>query len=114
MRWAVFIRTSRDLDNLAEQLRTLLNVGSVNPTSYQRDQRRESMNMGGTYYLFEVIGLELLLLRNSGEALIEEREDFSFYLAVRRGMDHVGEQVATHLAEQISSVGMVAIAAEVE
>ncbi len=66
------------------------------------------MSRGGTYYLFEVLGLELLLIQNAGEAQIPERSTWPFYIVVN-GQDAdedllVG--VSTHLAQVLRKEGL--------
>jgi hypothetical protein len=78
----VYIRAAMDLEGVATVFSRGVNVASVNRSSYQREQRRDSMNRGGRYFLFEVFGLEILLVQNLGEAHIPERSAWPFYLAV--------------------------------
>lgn len=112
MRWAVFLSSELDLDEIASALRRLLGLSTKNPTEYQRDQLRYSLNMGGTYYLFEVLGFELLLLVNRGEVLIEERSAFDYYLGISGVTAPVGEELAVRIARQLSECGIVAEPAE--
>lgn len=114
MRWAVFIRSDVSLDDVAAQLRLVLNLRSSNLKSFQREQRRDSVNMGGAYYLFEALGLELLLLANRGEVLIEERSDFAYFLAIAQAEDSMSAELAAHLSTCLAASGITAEAGELD
>lgn len=103
----VYLKTNLDLDALGRAISKLLNVAERNPTSYQVEQRRHSENRGGTYYLFEVLGLELLLLQNAAEAAIPERPDWPFYLlvGVQGAKRELAGQLCKHLAELLRREG---------
>lgn len=78
----VFFKNDLPFDALAQRLREILNIPDRNITPYLAQQKRESVNMGGEYYLFEVFGLELKLLRNVGEVEIAERSGWPHYLFI--------------------------------
>jgi hypothetical protein len=77
--YEVYFDTKLTIDDFASMLRSLLNLPDTNRSAHQRDQRRDGANYGGIYYLFEVLGFELLLLANVGEVAIPERYDHSLY-----------------------------------
>jgi hypothetical protein len=79
----IFLRWDGDIDELALKLREALNLPHANRTPYQTDQRRISDSRGGVYYLFEVLGTELLLLRNGGEAEVPEWREYPYYIVVQ-------------------------------
>lgn len=95
-----YIKTELDLDGVAHVLRAAVNAASENQTSYQREQRRESANYDGLYYLIEVFGLTLTLVRNSGEAAIDERAEWPYYIIVssNAALADGGRSMAEHLA----------------
>ena len=103
----VYLRGESSLDAMAQRLRDLLNIPPQN--KIVRDQKRESLNMGGDYYRFEVFGLTLELLSNSGEVQIPERADWPFYLLLR-GEDGVDppliDSIAEYLAQLARTVGL--------
>lgn len=76
----IYLRTDLDLDQLAKKVSNILNIAPENRSSYQLEQRRESQNKGGTYYLFEVFGVELIVLQNNGEVQIPERRGWPYYI----------------------------------
>lgn len=78
----VYLRTGLDIDEVASIIATAINVAPTNRSLHQRVQRRESLNRGGTYFLFETFGLELLLLQNLGEVQIPDRSEWNYYLLV--------------------------------
>lgn len=78
----VFFKDDLTFDTLAQRIREAMNIPERNRAAYHVHQKRESMNMGGEYYLFEVFGLTLKLLRNAGEVEITERLDWPYYLFV--------------------------------
>ncbi len=83
-----------------------VNVASKNPSSHQQEQRRQSANFGGEYYLFEVFGVTLTLVRNQGEVEVPERTAWPYYVIVSaesapteflRGLaQHLACLLATH------------------
>lgn len=79
----IYIKYEGSFDDLAEIIRCQLNIASQNVSEYIHEQKRESMNYGGVYYIFEAIGCTFTLLNNSGEVEIPERSDFMYYLIVR-------------------------------
>jgi hypothetical protein len=99
----VFIKTSQDLDGLAETLRDILSLPGRNRSAYQADQAREGANYGGRYYLFEVLGLELYLLSNAGDAEIPGFPAFPYYLFLE-GRSDADEQTLEHLTIYLRDV----------
>ena len=107
--WEVYFDTRLDIDEFAGALRRLLNLPCENLTAHQRAQRRESANYGGIYYLFEVLGFELLLLRNLGETEIPERYDHSLYMIISGGSDTANGSLAEHIKEMAVREGIPAV-----
>jgi len=97
--YEVYFETTMGLETFANWLRDLLNLPTSNKSSYQREQQREGVNLGGTYYLFEVLGMELLLLRNMGETEIPERPTFPLYLVIRSGSAVLDQVIAEWIRE---------------
>ena len=105
----VYLRGESSLEALAQRLRELLNIPLENKTSYQREQKRTGVNMGGEYFLFEIFGLTLTLLTNSGEVQIPERPDWPYYLLVtgKYGIDpHLIDATAEYLAQLARTAGL--------
>ena len=99
----VYFRGETSLDALAQRLRELLNIPLQNKSPYQREQKRIGANMGGDYFLFEIFGLTLTLLNNSGEVEILERRDWPYYLLVS-GHDGVDSQLIDAIAEYLAQI----------
>jgi len=93
----IYFDTSMSLDELATEIRRILNLPDRNGSHHQVDQRRFGENMGGTYYLFEVLGFTLTLLANLGEAEIPERYDHAYYLMLEGGNEDVRRVLGSHL-----------------
>lgn len=104
--YEVYVRTAMGLEGFAHWLRELLNIPATNISPHATPQGRESANYGGAYYLFEVLGLELLLLRNAGEVEIPERPDFQLYLLVRSGDEEVDGALARHIQRILTRSGI--------
>jgi len=100
-----YIKAEKDLHQMAALLSGLVNVASQNPTSYQKEQRRHSENRGGEYYLFEVFGLTLVLIRNADDGLIPERKDWPYYVVIEcdGSSQEFLRALAGHLARLLSS-----------
>jgi hypothetical protein len=105
----VYFDTRLDIDGFVALLRSVLNLPAENRTEYQREQRRESINYGGVYYLFEVLGFKLLLLQNLGETEIPERYDHSLYLVINGGADAANAALAEHIKEVVVREGIPAV-----
>lgn len=106
--YEVYIRTPVGHDQVAGILARLL--GAVDPKAADAGDahKRESSNLGGTYYLFEVIGVEFLLLCNAGDVEIPERGDFQFYLVIRSGSEDLDHALASHVGRMLERDGLVA------
>jgi len=96
----LYIKSEFTLHHIAVMIRNVLNVNNTNTTNYQREQKRFGENYGGEYYLFEVIGLELFLLSNKGEALEEDFNDYEYYLMVK--IKTTDDKVVFYLAEYLT------------
>jgi len=97
----IFIKSEESLGFLAGVLKKHLNIADSNITEYQRDQKRESLSYGGEYFLFEVFGIELKLVRNVGEAKITERADCGYYVIVENqnfSNEMASNEICKHLA----------------
>lgn len=100
----VYVRTDLELDEFARSFRQVLNIPETNGVS-AAPQLRDGANFGGAYYLFEVLGIELILLVNSGEVAIPERGDYQFYVLVRSGDEEVETVVANHVKGELIRSG---------
>lgn len=75
----IFFKTNLNLDELAVTFREILNIPPTNRS--QIVQARDGLNIGGgLYYYFEIFGLKLYLIRNSGEVAYPEKGEFQFYI----------------------------------
>ncbi len=78
----LYFKTDKTLHELAIDIRSVLNISSVNQTSYQIVQSRYSDNFGGDYYIFEVLGLTLTLISNLGDIIIENKREYNYFLLI--------------------------------
>lgn len=101
----VYIKSKISLDEVAQQLRSVLKLPNENQTSYQRDQKRNGLNMGGDYYLFENSDGVLRLVKNSGEMLVEERKDWNYYVLVESD-DKDEKEIAEFIQQKLNSVSV--------
>lgn len=67
------------------------------------------MTYGGVYYLFEVLGFELTLLRNLGETEIPERYNCSIYLVISGGAGPANAALAEHIRRVMVREGTPAV-----
>jgi hypothetical protein len=102
----VYFKTSMGLENFALWLRDLLNLPLVNKSPYQIEQQRYSLNHGGDYYLFEVLGVELLLLRNHGEVEVPEYGDYYLYLLVQSASGSLNSSIAENICALVNAEGI--------
>lgn len=101
----VYIKSENSLDGLARQLRNVLELPNHNRSSYQKEQKRHGLNMGGDYYLFEKSDEILKLVENTGEMLVEERKDWNYYILVESDEEDE-EQIAKLLRQKLNAAGM--------
>ena len=106
MTYEVYFVTTLARDEFAQFFRQLLNLALTNASGHQVDQRRDSLNRGGLYFLFEVLGLELILMSNVGEAAIPERGEASVYVLVEGGDEHIRQAVAHQIARLATRAGV--------
>lgn len=105
--YEVYFDTRQNIDDFADWLRQALNLAAENRSLGQQNQRREGANYGGLYYLFEVLGMELVLLKNLEEVAIPERYDYPLYLVVGRSGDSATNlAVATHICALAQAAGI--------
>lgn len=78
----IFIDTSLSLEQIAFELKKLLNARDTNIHS-AGPQLRYGDNYGGEYYLIECMGLEVIIIENTDDALIDEYGDYKFYLLIQ-------------------------------
>ncbi|KAB2809453.1 hypothetical protein F9L07_20730 [Pimelobacter simplex] len=103
--YEVYIRSQLEHGQVARILACLLGQADSKAADAYK---RESSNLGGTYYRFEVIEVEFLLLRNAGDVEIPERGDFQFYLVIRSGSERLDHALAVHVARILERDGLVA------
>lgn len=110
----IFIKSDKTLDDEAIVLRDLLNIPEHNVTEGIKDQDRDSINHGGAYYLFEIMGLELNLLENKGEVGIPQKSDYKFYIYIRPKtlMLETIQPLVKHITAFLISKGIEAIEGE--
>ena len=87
----VYLSSENSIEAVAQKVRDLFDLATVNTTSYQQDQKRESVNYGGTYYLLESGDVLFTVVRNSGEAQIKERREYNYYIIVEGPSEIISE-----------------------
>ena len=102
--YEVYIKTESSLDELALRLKEVLNLPKENQSNFSKDQRRSSTNKGGAYYLFEVLGFTLELIRNKGEVEIPERAEWNYYLLIYSDEVVSDETAVATLADHICAI----------
>jgi len=94
------------LDALAGQLRHFLALGEENAVPGSEDQRRDSANWGGAYWLFDVLGVKIRLVTNAGEMETPERAGYGYYVVVETPSDTLSRELAEHVARILANSGM--------
>lgn len=105
----IFIQTKKSYEELASQIRDILNVKNTNVSPEIHIQERYGLNIGGgEYFVFEGLGLQVYLIQNQGEVLIEEREEWPFYLYVEEedAADEFLNTMTSHLSKLLSTAGI--------
>lgn len=88
----VLIKSEASLDQLGHAIGAALNVAASNPNPASREQKRYSRNKGGSYYLFEVCGIELNLICNNGEASLGRAKEWQYYVWIDSTLEAYDEQ----------------------
>lgn len=105
--YEVYFDTRLGIDEFADWLRQKLNLATENRSPHQQSQRREGANHGGLYYLFQVLGMEMVLMTNVDEVAIPEHGDYSLYLVVgRSGDDTTNRAVSNHISAIAKEAGI--------
>lgn len=99
----IFIKSEDSLHELAKKIRQILNIGDTNVSSWIKEQYRDSINYGGEYYRFEVLGFELCLLSNKGEVEIEEQDEYPYFIVIEGAVKNIGNECSNKLALHISN-----------
>jgi hypothetical protein len=110
----IFFKTNLNLDELAASFREILNIPPTNRS--QIIQARDGLNIGsGLYYYFEVFGLKLYLIQNSGEVAYPEKAEFQFYtyLENHEGLDENLDAITNYVAQVFNEEGFEIQIAEV-
>lgn len=102
----IFIKFLQDIDALAEMIRELFNLPLTNGSPGQRDQRRDSMNYGGAYYLFEVLAMELRLVHNADAMVEPQFGDYPYYLILNEADQATLKAIAGHLSRHLREAGL--------
>ncbi len=77
------IKSDSGFNSFAQHLKELLNVAGQNRSAWQKEQERYGLNIGGgEYYLFELLGLEIYLIKNKGEVQYFDAE-WPYYLSIK-------------------------------
>ncbi len=80
----IFIKTRKGFSELAQQIKTIINVRDQNCSGPIFGQNRDSLGRGGEYYVFECFGVLVYLLNNAddeeNEIFVEEKVDWPYYL----------------------------------
>lgn len=112
----IYLSIEASLDELAEKMRSILNIPDRNQSQYVEEQRRDNLSMGGIYYHFETFGLTLQLIKNGGEATLEESKNkWEYYMDVKEENGSLEKQefliIGKHLCDVFKKNG---IDAEIE
>jgi hypothetical protein len=102
----IFFKTNLKLNELAAAFRKILNIPPTNRS--QIVQTRDGLNRGdGPYYYFEVFGLKLYLIRNSGAVACPEKGEFQFYtyLENHNGLHENLDGITSYIAQVFKEEG---------
>lgn len=94
----IFVNSDLSLEEIAVRLKKILNAKDTNVYA-KGPQLRYGDNYGGEYYLIECIGLEIIIIENTDDALVEDHEAFKFYLLIQFIENH--ELSMNPIAKQI-------------
>ncbi|MDH3307214.1 MAG: hypothetical protein OEO77_06820 [Acidimicrobiia bacterium] len=103
---SVFFETDMAMEDFMAWLRPVLNFPTVNRTPQRVDQERDSVNHGGLYYLVEVLGFDLKLIRNAGETFVPEYPSHAFYLMISGGEGDGNLHLANHIRDVVARAGV--------
>ena len=93
----ISITTDSPIEDVADDLRDILNADSQNRQPFPKKQERDGMNHNGGYWLFGLLGVEVVLMNN------DDRDGFEIYIGTA---DHAfGEPLAAKLARLLFERG---------
>lgn len=107
---AVLLKADVALDALAIIVRKLLSLCEVNASGLS--QERYGVNRGGNYYLFETLGLEVLLMANAGESQLCDDVKWEHHLTIDVGTPGLTydrvlvDKLLRHIASVLTIHGM--------
>jgi hypothetical protein len=107
----LYIKYQGSLGELAEKLRKIFNIPKTNRTPAVEIQERDSVNHGGLYYYFEILGLTLELESYDTESgLPVERSEWPFYMVITDRNETLGSEgmkfVAGHIKQTLEKAGL--------
>jgi len=101
---AVLLKSSLALEQLAEEL---WNVFERSPNMRPEGRElRESIDKGGLYYRFRLLGTSVDLLHNADDAEIADAPDYEYYLFVDDGDPHVRDSGTTRIRDLLHENGL--------
>lgn len=100
----LLIKSDLVLDDLAAKLRKIANITDVNQCWHITGQKRESVNLGGVYYYFKVMGFIIHLLENQGEVQLDEVKDWPYFIFVERCSRPVDDTENDFIFQHLSGV----------
>lgn len=78
----IFIDSNLTLEEMAFELKKLLNARDTN-VYFVGSQLRYGDNLGGEYYQIECMGLSIMIIENTDDALVDEYKNYKFYLLIQ-------------------------------
>ncbi len=102
----IYIKTDLTLDGLAKRLREILNIPKRNRSPIPIEQERYSLNFGGHYCLFAVLGLDLIRVRNASEVEVPERAEWPYYVMLRIPDLQLADCMIRHLCGVLREAGL--------
>ncbi|MEN6308386.1 MAG: hypothetical protein ABFD91_11580 [Anaerohalosphaeraceae bacterium] len=99
----MLIKTELSLDAFAAKVREMLNIANINQNWHVAQQKRDSVNHDGVYYYLKVMGFIIELLENQGEVLIDDFEEWPFFVFIKGCQkvldDNEIDFIVNHIAE---------------
>ena len=88
----IYLISDLSHEELAAKFRQMLNIPLQNQCPYIKEQERDNLSLGGIYYCLESLGLFLNIIKNAGEASLDESKNmWDYYVEVQDREDTLGK-----------------------
>lgn len=101
--YKIYLNSGLEIEPLAVWFRNIINCNVHNQTPWQMDQERDGLNYGGKYYLFEILNMELILVKHTGEIIELDFMEYDYFLLCKE-LKEIDDQLFRSCVAYISEL----------